>query len=238
LHDKNLVSYLNSLVSVYDKSTNRETYLADTLMTAADLLVEYFESKYSNYAKLVGVQKADSLRRVVKDIWQYSMYDLRKTVQDIIRDRYMADNLSAIITEFISKKIIVWAHNTHISKSDSSMGYLTNRRYPFFSLGFSLGSGDFTAISDGAGMTIKPCLMQSAIVDSYESYFNYAKPNKWYLDLKNTKTVNNWLSLSHLFRFTGVKYSRYQFSNTNLLADFDAIIFIKKSTPSHLIFKP
>lgn len=35
------------------------------------------------------------------------------------------------------------------------------------------------------------------------------------------------MATSRLFRFTGVKHSRYQFSQMNLSNEFDAIIFIR-----------
>lgn len=153
------------------------------------------------------------------------------------REQRMASNVNRIITNNPSSKIVLWAHNVHISKCDN-MGEYVNKQYPFFSIAFALGNGSFNATST-TDNRIGINLLSPPPHDSYEYYLlTYNKP-VCYVNLAKVaeRKTNDWLLTSHPFRFVGSRTARYQFENTELTKEFDAILFIRNSTPSHLLFQ-
>jgi erythromycin esterase-like protein len=160
-----------------------------------------------------------------------------------LRDKYMAENISRFAKENQLLKIIIWAHNAHISTSEdygAGMGRYLNSEYSIYSIGFSLGQGYFTGADLTNGGNLGSYPLQPPIEDSYESFFIQSKYPNFFLDLKGIKRVsgNEWLFESRKLRYIGAGiYGRYQFVKTNLTGNFDAIIFVKDSTPSHLLVK-
>ena len=60
-----------------------------------------------------------------------------------IRDNYMAENLSWILDNNPNSKIVLWAHNGHISKQRGGMGNNISIKYSdqYYSIGFLTNKG-------------------------------------------------------------------------------------------------
>ena len=206
---KNDATSLKKLVNLYEEESIKQNILRDKKSN------ETLLSAISSFQQQIGFRES--------------------TEQNIYRDSCMAINLSTFLNSNVSEKLILWAHNGHVSKAGKSLGALISEKNPVYSLAFAIGKGYFNGISQ-LDDEVKPHQLLPPISDSYESYFNIQNQFSWFISLNFKKNENKWLSEAHNFRFTGVMNSRYQFSLNNLQDAYDGVIFLKESTPSHLIF--
>ena len=67
------------------------------------------------------------------------------------RDECMAKNIQWILDNNPNTKIVLWAHNAHISKQEGSMGKFLSEKYGdnYYNIGFLSNSGMYTAIKEG-----------------------------------------------------------------------------------------
>src|SRR5574340_1307156 len=139
------------------------------------------------------------------------------------------------------KKIILWGHNTHIGrniygKTDSgTMGHYLEQKYGnlYFPIGSSFYYGEFNAIplTTEHKSDVPP-------PDSYESFFDSVNFPIFYIQL-DIDSIPNWFSEIHCMRNIGASYDDMTPSNAwdvdELSNEFDGFIFVKKSTPTHLL---
>ena len=158
------------------------------------------------------------------------------------RDRCMAENLLWILNHSkMTSKVIVWAHNGHIQKTDTVMGHYMSRKLKqkYLAIGFALNRGKYTArhwkTHKLSAYNLKP-----SYPGTYEYYFHLVREPLFLLDFKrlNFKDLRNrWLKKKLAFRQVGAVFSPNQFSPEPILKDFDMVVFIEKSTPSKLLHK-
>ncbi len=153
------------------------------------------------------------------------------------RDKCMAENLlwiSAHTKE--DSKIIVWAHNGHVQKAYGSMGsHLAKKlKQRYFVVGSTFYQGNYSAYGK-KGLSSYPA--QKAYPGTYEYYFHLVGEPLFLLDLKDippTKAANELFNGKTLFRQTGQSPTKEEFEPTDIRRAFDMLIFIDKSTSSHL----
>lgn len=154
------------------------------------------------------------------------------------RDKYMAENLLWIKSQNPNSKIVAWAHNAHIKKTGNLMGnYLSdNLKNDYLTIGFTFYKGNYTAVWDKGSTTFQA---QEAYPGTYEYFFNAINEPIFVMDLREAKKQNSvyskWLLDKLPFRSVGSAKIDNEFSETDLTADFDLIIFINESTHSKLL---
>ncbi|WP_270088020.1 erythromycin esterase family protein [Sphingobacterium sp. SYP-B4668] len=154
------------------------------------------------------------------------------------RDKYMAENLMWILGQNKDSKVISWAHNGHIKKKHNAMGqYLSSiLQDKYIAMGFAFYEGEYTAGGE-KGVTTYPA--ETAGLGSYEYFLNSINEPFFILDLKRIKEDRppelNWLLSDLEFRTVGAVKIDREFRNFNIANNFDYLIFIKKSTNSHLL---
>jgi len=178
-------------------------------------------------------RKSDWLRQNVRIIEQYLDFGYAT------RDKFMAENILWIKNQNPDSKIVIWAHNFHISKNQANnMGkYLSDSlKDDYLSIGFAFYKGSYTAIGK-KGLSTYPA--QEAPPGTYEYYFNSMNEPIFILDLRTIKKekseYSKWLLDKANFRATGAVKMGHEFFKTNLTDDFDIIVFIKESTNSTLL---
>ncbi len=155
------------------------------------------------------------------------------------RDRYMAQNFDWIKSRFAGAKTIIWAHNGHVQKSLFSMGSYLHKKYAseYYSIGFTFNDGSYTAEGpDG----ITSYVAQPSFNGTYEHILKEANSDVFFLDLKSCEGYDlgcKWIGSNLLLRCTGNGKMRYEFRQWDIAAAFDAMIFIRHSTPSRLLHK-
>ena len=154
------------------------------------------------------------------------------------RDKYMAENLLWIKAQNPESKIVIWAHNYHIKKTDMSMGKHLYKTLgtDYLTIGFAFHNGYYTAVGNNGLTRYKA---QDSYIGTYENFFNAINEPIFILDLRRMKEKNaknsDWLLENLAFRNIGALKTENEFSETNLSQDYDLIIFINKSSSSKLL---
>ena len=204
----------------------------------------YFKREFSDLRKLGHEKIKDPKDRLwflqcVRIIEQSVTFKQNANNKDY-RDKCMSENLLWIYNHSkTTSKIIVWAHNGHIQKSDNAMGYYVSRKLKqkYLVIGFALNNGKYTALNLKTGK-LSAYNLKPAYPGTYEYYFHKVGKPLFLLDFKclNLKDQRNkWLNKKLKFRQLGAVSSSMQFSIDPILKDFDMVIFIDRSTQSKLL---
>ncbi len=153
----------------------------------------------------------------------------------VSRDRSMALNVKWILDQNPNAKIVLWAHNGHVSRSGTryrSMGEELHDIYgaQMVVFGFSFNRGSFQAVgARGGGLqnfTVGP-----APSASFDALLGAAGIPVFALDLRNAPPS---LREQRLSRQIGAMFSNDTESNYNMRASvpslFDAILFVENTT--------
>jgi erythromycin esterase-like protein len=167
-----------------------------------------------------------------------TFYGIDPTVGD--RDRVMAENVGRLLVQSgPDSKIVLWAHNAHISNSAGRMGHYLRQQFgdQAYLLGFEFDHGSFTS--------------RMATIQTYSvgpaspAYYAYAlsktgKPIQ-FLDFRMmslSPVLEEWLAknqsshefqeLHAIFRLVPAWHTLY----TSWLKLYDGVIFIEEGTPA------
>lgn len=157
------------------------------------------------------------------------------------REKQMADNISQLLVLFPDEKIVYLAHNLHVGNNSyigikSAGAWLKEH---FLNKYYIIG----TCYFDGTDCYKRNALygnhtvINESVRGSYEYLFNQIKENCFFLDLSclhnHKNEANEWLDKPMLMRSYGVEPFNYyhEFSLTNLLYEYDGVLFIKRSVP-------
>jgi len=154
------------------------------------------------------------------------------------RDQSMAKNVEWILQQAPQgSKIVLWAHNFHVSRANGAMGTFLTERFgkDMVVLGFAFDHGRYTAVGD-KGLDSHEAL--PAIPSSVESYFHAAGLPRFVLDLRNIPAdapSAAWLTGERPFRSIGALAVRCAFSPTVVSKDYDGLIWFDQTSPSVLL---
>ena len=158
------------------------------------------------------------------------------------RDKCMADNAIWIKDHNPKSKLILWAHNGHIMKTDDVMGFHLDQKLgkDYVTFGFTFYNGHYTA-TGSKGLTSYEA--QQAYSGTLEYMLNQLDEPIFILDMKKIKSDKQndtkWLLESINYRRVGaVGGLENEFQRRKVADDFDYLIFIKTSTPSTLFPDP
>jgi erythromycin esterase-like protein len=157
------------------------------------------------------------------------------------RDESMAANVAWILKQAPpGTKIVLWAHNGHVSCGGLGMPGKTmgvHLREKFGSdmvvLGFACNTGQYTAVARGRGLQAND--LQPSEPGSAEYYFHSAGLRRAILDLRKAAADDPrsaWLTRRIDFRDIGALAMDEQFSQVNLTKAFDALIYIDETSAS------
>jgi len=169
------------------------------------------------------------------------------------RDRYMADAVGELL-EDPSAKIVVWAHNAHITKrrhggAVSPLGQHLHAQYgdAYYALGLLFGTGAFRARRvwpgpwPGAGTrAVVSNPIGSARPAAVEAQLATANPGNHLVDLRAaadaSATVQQWRNGPHVMRSFGALVPRWTYrfnlSPTALAKEYDGLAYVAVSTCS------
>ncbi|MDP4200778.1 MAG: erythromycin esterase family protein [Bacteroidota bacterium] len=157
-----------------------------------------------------------------------------------LRDSCMALNIAWIETHNPGARIMVWAHNGHISKSRGHMGSWLSKRYgtQYVNIGFAFNDGTYTAITQSHGgpmaITASP-----AKLGSLEYTLHATQLPMFFLNLRDAKPSDPnaaWLTKPLPVRSIGAVEDNMYWTQT-LPEEYDGLIYIDHSTASHLLPK-
>ncbi len=166
---------------------------------------------------------------------------IRQSAEPRHRDRSMADNVDWILAHHPpGTRIVLWAHNGHIHEQLPSMGgYLAQRHdEDYYSMGFCFETGDYTAVGPNGLATYTAGPPASG---SVELVFQRTGLPRFILDLhiiEASSTTSGWLHSRRLFRSIGSAAIDNPFYPVVLCQEYDALIWIARTTNSVLLHPP
>jgi erythromycin esterase len=200
---------------------------------AAWAVVSHLEKNRDAYVKSLS---ADEVDRGILDATVAAQAARSAVATYNYRDESMAANVGWILDHAPKgSKIVLWAHNGHVGRTEDAMGQHLAKKYgkEMLVVGFGTGEGKYTAIRPGTGLTgdneLKP-----PPAGSLEKAFRDAGLNDFVLDLRPSATEPNakWLVRPHQFRSIGALAMDHQFGPVVLPAAYDVLVYIDKTTAS------
>jgi erythromycin esterase len=159
------------------------------------------------------------------------------------RDRYMAENAAWWLErEGAGAKMVIWAHNAHVSTAPGWMGSHLRARFgqEMRVMGFSFYQGSFTAVNLDGG-PFGTYSFGPAPEGSYEHYFHSAGLPRFILDLRvsTNSTATRWLAGPRPVREIGCCHrpslADWGIRSVSLPSLYDAIIHFENTTNSQII---
>lgn len=218
------------------KSPNFEQLL-DTYSKAADVLsknAQQLKAQFPSEARLIDIvtQEANSRHAFVRQLAAggYSRE------ANAIRDKAMADSFGRIADQiFPGKKIVVWAHDAHISKARTSSDVTSpmfsvlrpDIREKAISIGFYMGSGSAMMNNDQIYSIAEPGAGQLAMRLRAEGWRSALYDVRPVVGSEQRSTVNDWMNSELVYRSWGT-----QPVTIAPAAAFDALVYVDRVTPT------
>ncbi|MFL6195859.1 MAG: erythromycin esterase family protein [Thermoanaerobaculia bacterium] len=188
-------------------------------------------------------RRGEYLARYSREKVDWAIQNARIGVQNMelwaggLRDESMAENVDWILEQNPGARIVLWAHNGHVSRSPGAMGSYLGARHgkDMVVLGFAFGEGRYNAVRDAFGVIEWDALPPPA--NSVESFLASPGIPRFILDLRRVPAggAGAWLRKPKQFRAIGALVARcgmYPHVVTNY---FDGLIWIDRTTPSVLL---
>jgi erythromycin esterase len=132
--------------NIYTSFTKEKT---DTIKMQLDGIENYVVLHEKDLLKLFPLDEVEYIKRDIRLLQQCLDEDGEITNNHIItRDKFMAENIEWILDhEGKDSKMLIWAHNRHISKHDMWMGRYLKKKYgdEYYAIGFDFNKGTFKA---------------------------------------------------------------------------------------------
>ena len=215
--------------------------LRDSLTAYKDVLVgASSEKEYQLHARIL---------ELIRQVSEVKYYTRTQQFSTNYRDKYMAENTAWLLDYFEDEKIVVWAHNFHISNMEygntGSMGnYLSYQLGDqYATIGFLFSQGTFTAMGiEGENYTGLDTQTLDTIPreNSLNAIMSYTREPAFSIDLE---TLQNYLGWYNAFE-KGMEFFQmgavYNNRPENYYSSFDPdlfhfIIYFDKSTASDLL---
>ena len=211
---------------------------ASVLPTKCDDVLKYLESNRGLYLQQGMTNQAiDWIIQNARLVVEYTQ--LKSGIKT--RDESMADNVKWIADHNPDAKIIVWAHNGHISNTGysgmASMGSHLRKIYgsELVNFGFAFDQGSFQAVELGKGL--RNFTVDQAPLGSLDRTLAATGLPIFAVDLRRlpkSGPVAQWFSQPHPSRSIGSAYSDTiaptLWTNTSANGEFDVLLFVEKTT--------
>ena len=202
-------------------------------------IVRHLEASREAYAKK-GAASRD-IEWVIQNA-RVVLQCVQMRANEVSRDRSMADNIKWILDNNPGAKIVLWAHNGHVSAASAGsyepMGASLRKTFgnQMVVFGFAFNQGSFQAVEESKRV-LRDFTVPPAPVGSLDATRAATGISLFALDLSDapkTGPVATWLSEPHKTRSIGSMYSedsaaRFLFE-LKARQSFDAMLFVEKTT--------
>lgn len=153
------------------------------------------------------------------------------------RDEAMARNLLWLLDRYPGERMLVWAHNGHVSKAAGWMGSHLAAALgdAYVCVAFSFEQGAYTAYDPEFG-GVGASVAGPAPAGTVDRLLAEVGPDVFLLDLRDAagSAVEPWFLAPRRFRAVGAVavHDAGSFAPATLGEEFDGVIFVRRSTPS------
>lgn len=243
---KNDSAYLDSVTILYDividshenmhSRYQRKSSLAKEWYQAAFRVFKHLQDNRSIYLESEDNSTVDFVIQDARIIVQGSQNYIRGSQS---RDESMAENVIWIKNHIAKdKKLILWAHNEHVSKQEGRMGNYLYQEFgnDIFIMGFAFYTGGYNAVGNNGLGVYSTSLPERG---SIEWILHQTGIKKLIIDLRSVSksSETQWLNNQLDFRSIGNRALDYAFYQTVITDEFDALIFFDETAPSELLMK-
>jgi erythromycin esterase-like protein len=231
---------LDTTVAHTGKQSLRSTYNGGPTLSTAEIaaqcaaVVAHMESARDTYlSQNLAAQDIDWAIQNARIVAQAA--DLARN--SAVRDPDMAANITWIIDHAPpGSKVVLWAHDYHVSRYDGAMGSYLAARYgtDYVVLGFGFHEGSYNAVGSQG---LRPYNANPSFPGSAEYVSHQTGMPRFILDLRQASLDNPgsaWLLDDVQFRTIGA-VPVDGFAVTRLVHDYDALIYFDHSSPSVLL---
>lgn len=170
-------------------------------------------------------------------VLQNARYHLKLT--NPRRDEMMVENVAWLLEERPDAKLVLWAHNGHVKKTEygflnPSMGQLLSEQYgeDYVSVGFAFYEGRYLRRVLGEGLTLTVETATPARPGNIGAALNVIGLPLFMLDVKQSarSASASWVNEPHFMRQVGAVAARTDI--ISLAEAFDVLIFVRNMTPT------
>lgn len=163
-----------------------------------------------------------------------------------VRDESMAKNVEWILDRDPRSKIVLWAHNGHVSKSAAggfrTMGWHLNERYPgeMVVVGFTTSEGQYTAVVPGKGLKSDNVLQEPA-PGSVESHLHATGIPMFLIDIRKASKDDpgsSWAATARPMRGIGAIATKNQSFPCIPARMYDVLAHIETTTAARQLDTP
>ncbi|SHI97604.1 erythromycin esterase family protein [Aquimarina spongiae] len=235
---KDISSQRNKLYELLSKLVLHKTKLVHNSS------ISEYENVIADFRKVLqGVESND--RKLQKNTSTYS-----------IRDEFMAQTVLEISQKQPGRKIVIWAHNGHISKNSKEkvngypnpLGSALARYFgdDYYAIGFSTYQGSFQAMNylprEKKYTGVIPFQIPPALEGSLDWYFAQSKNDIFFIDLNESNSsspaIKNFLNKKLEMYYAGASWSKdYTHASKQRIVPvktFDGMIFIQETSSANL----
>lgn len=212
------------------------------LVAAVETLVVRFDSERQRWSAKSSPDAWAMARQHARVLEQFIHATFHTDATREERDRAMAENLVWIADhEGPSAKIVAWAHNSHISRTDlwgwtPMGGYLSQQLgNAYVPVGFSFGRGSFRAQDRDHDDKLRTITVEPLAVGAFDETLLRTGLPRLIIDLRApaTAVVRDWLHAAHARRNYGPSYStKWPMLSMAVSAEFDLVAFVADTTAS------
>ena len=244
-----IAPFVDAVFSKGDKAKDELAKLNELRHQYNELFV-FLELNAASLATKSSQSEFEQMREYARVLVQYfDSYSRVGASGSIARDLYMADNFRRLVgREPAGTRFVLWAHNLHITTTDSSgmyptFGYYLRRFYgnDYYALGFSFNQGSFQARDFQGKEPAKPLLrsftVSAAPIDSVDWYLAQTGVKSFVVDFRSARKsaeLATWATSPHPMRSIGAVYSpateQTTFGQTSVSKDYDGLFFIDATT--------
>jgi len=240
-YDPQLLGYADSLTRLttrYQGNTGKANQAPrrDSLVRLANHLRSYVSQHLTAYRAKAPQDSVHWLALNADVVAQYYP-TVDQEFSTAYRDSCMAANIITYCRQYPEAKLLIWAHNSHVSRAPGWMGNRLSNHFgkDYFPVAFTTASGTYTASVDFKKTAWKAFPLEEPYVGTAEYYLQQAKPANYLLPLSSAGAAPQaagWTGAERDFRSIGFMREADEFSPTNLREEFEAVIFMRQTTHS------
>jgi erythromycin esterase len=202
-------------------------------ITAADVAAirDVFEHLSARRADYLQIASAEDVDWAIQNA-RVSLQSAEDLAGITSRDKSMAANVEWILDHApAGSKIVLWAHNLHVSKRADWMGKYLAERYgdDMYVLGFAFGEGRYNA-QGPRGLTSHEAL--APVPGSLETLLEATGIPRFLLDLRGENGHSTWFKKPVGLRSIGSITVRCSYVPTVVGEEYDGLIWLNPTSPS------
>ena len=232
---KNAVDSINHVVR---RGQRPDSSMQSILRVCDDVVDHLTKSRltYDTRSSSIGVDWAIQNARVLAQAMKLT-FNRNSPSGMMIRDSSMAANVAWILDQApADSRIVLWAHNGHITKRKGLMGSYLIERYgaKYLAVGQTCYAGRYTAVVQGKGLK-SDNLIAPPMLGSLEDFCHSTGFPMFVLDVRNPGAGGKgsaWLTRPMLMRSIGALAMDNQQFEVRVPEDFDLVIYFENTEAS------